>query len=47
MSFSTNTTVGFYETYNVLAYTSNHEKSDTMIVVSDLESNYLAHIILL
>ena len=34
VTFSTNTTVGFFETYNVLAYTSNHEKDDAMIVAS-------------
>ena len=35
VSLSTDTIVNFWQTYNVLAYTHNHERDDAMIVVSD------------
>jgi len=34
MAFSANTSVGFYETYNVLASTGNHVNDDVVVVVS-------------
>lgn len=34
VSLSTDTIVNYWETYNVLAYTHNHEREDAMIVVS-------------